>query len=374
MLWLANFPETISGRISALEKKWGVTLTALAVGFILLAAASIWVAPRLSTAPGSLGSEYQALSDHPFDFSRNSKLQYRILTPLCAHVLGLRGALFPAFPLLMAGVLLATVYTRFRKENSPSVSAAAAAMIAFSVPVLSSFDFAGYPDTLSYLLIWLCLATDNLVLQCVIFALALFNHDNIAFAFPFLAWRPWTHETLRRVALRAGLFLLMFVPALFYRHYVNEHTSPLYTPGYYLDKHAIVQNVKIVARYAELGIFEAFRLFWILPLAALCWLTRERRWNEAGWIVLVFVCTCLQLVLAFDTSRYMGLAFPCVLYSVRFLQGHYEEPQCGKILWLLFAANFLIPVYFIWEYHVSFHLPWPIILLLKLFGIDGWKI
>ena len=357
-----------------MEKRYGIALVAIIIGSVLFLIATIFVAPRITVIPHTLSSDYQQLSVRPFDFSQNNNVQYRILAPLLAHILFLRGALFPLFPLLMAIALIATVYWYFRASTSPLTSLAAAGIIAFSGPVLNSFEFVGFPDTLAYLLFWVCLISNNLAVQSLTFGLALFNHDNALFALPFLLWRPWTHESVRKTALRIILFLLMFVPVLVYRRYVDAHASPRLNPSFYLNINSIVENLKIVARYAALGGFEAFRLFWFLLLAAFWLLVRSRRWAEAGWLVLVVFSACAQLILAFDISRYVALAFPAILYSVRFLRSCYDEAKYEKILWSLFAANFLVPVYFIWEYHVGFHLPWPVILLLKMAGMDGWKI
>jgi len=367
--------ESASETLLRLEKRWGIPLTGLAIGVVLFLAATVLVAPRLTTVGGAgLSPEFQNLSEEPFNFSRNSPLQYRILTPLLAHVLMLRGRLYPVFPLLIGVALLATVYVHFRKSSSPMTSAAAAAMMAFSMPLLSSFFCAGYPDAVSYLLIWICLTATSLPLQCTAFALMLLNHESTAFAFPFLAYRPWNQEPIRKTVLRAVLLLAMFIPLVAYRKYVDLHSAPLLGAGYYLNVAAIADNVKKVAHFAALGLFEAFRLFWYVVLFALLVLVRSRKIGEAAWLILVVGCACLPLVLACDTGRFTALAFPAVLLSIKVLGSHFDKATLEKSLWLLFAANFFVPVYFTWERQSAFLLPWPILFLLKLVGMDGWKI
>jgi len=364
----------MSDRIQSLEKRYGLALSSLVIALVLFVFALILVTPNVSIHPNSLGSDYQQLAEHPLAFSENSRVQYRILTPLLANVLHLRGAMYAYFPLLVAVLFIAGVYWHFRTSASPLFSVAVAGMVALNAPVLNSFAFVGFPDTLAYLLFFACLISNNLALQCAAFGLALFNHDNALFALPFLVYRPWTNEPVRKTAMRLVLFLVAFVPVILYRKYVDSHMTTAFTPGFYLNKESIADNLKCVARYAPLGIFETFRLFWFVIPVALYMQVRSRRWGDVAWLVLVVLLPFLQLVLAQDTSRFFAMAFPAILYSAKLLHTHYGDLVSRKMLWLLLAANLWVPVYFVWERHVDFNLPGPIFLLLKLIGIDGWKL
>ncbi len=161
------------------------------------------------------------------------------------------------------------------------------------------------------------------------------------------------------------MFLAALLPLFSYRYYVNLHATPRYHPGYYLGIAAIVDNIKIMGEMAWMGIFEAFRLFWLLPLGACYLLARSRKYPELSWMLLVFTSCCAQMVLASDTSRLMGLAFPMILFAIKVVHDEYGDALTEKILYAVFAANFIVPVYYVGQKTLYPFLPLPISLLLE---------
>ena len=67
----------------------------------------------------------------------------------------------------------------------------------------------------------------------------------------------------------------------------------------------------------------------------------------ACFLLLVFTSSCMQIVLTFDTSRNMGPAFPKILYAIKMVHDEYGEAFTEKTLYAVFAANFIVPVYYV---------------------------
>jgi hypothetical protein len=327
----------------------------------------------------NLGVSYEMLSTKPFDFGTHNALQNRILTPLLAHILFFGGNLYLFFPLLVSVVFLATVYIHFRRDSyTPTESIGVTALMAFSTPVLCTLHFQGYTDTMSYLLIWLCLIVKPLSLRCFFFSLALLNHESNAFCLPFLVYRPWEDGyNPRRTILYAVCFLVSFAPALAYRWYVTSQTEVLYSTDIYLNTHKFADPVsKFIqaARLLPIGVFEAFRLFWFIPICAVALLIKRNLYGRAFWILLVVVCVSLQLLIANDTSRLIGLAFPAVLMGTLVLKTHLSAVPFERGIWLLIILNFFVPVYYVDRGSMCPFLPLPVSLILRAIGVDAWSL
>ena len=92
-----------------------------------------------------------------------------------------------------------------------------------------------------------------------------------------------------------------------------------------------------------IGVFEAFKLFWIIPLMAAA---RSWRGKEFGGFVVILgmvTAAMLQLCFATDTSRLMGLAFPAILVGVTIVKNSMAPEVFRMWLWKLVGANFLVP-------------------------------
>lgn len=364
----------ISAILEGWEQRWGLYRTAALVGIALLACAAVYVTPALHAV--GHGVIYQRMSVAPFDFSSPNPLQFRILTPLFAHLLFLRGEAYVLLPLAMAAILLSAVYAYLRKRHdaTPVVALTAAALLAFSSPVFLVLHFLGLVDITSYLLIWLCLATRRPLLQVVWFALALLNHESCAFALPFLAWRPWqTGEAWRRTSLRLFFLLVAAVPLLVYRLYVGSRAEILFSSDFYLSFHFAEATLRSIAAIMPVGVFQTFRLFWLLPIFAVACLWKTQRRPEALWIALVVACALAQLTIAHDVSRLVGLAFPAILFGADALRRHWGEALYRNRLGWLFVFNLLVPAYYIGP-RFFLLIPLPATLVLRIFGIDAWEV
>jgi hypothetical protein len=341
---------------------------------ILIAIAAVYVTPALHGI--NHGGLYARLADVPFNPPTSCNvLQSRILTPAAAHILGLTGERYILLPLLMAAVLLAIVYAAFRRRRfEPSESVGAAALIAFSSPLLFLLHFPGYTDTTTYVLVYgAFLCAHHALIWPVLLAAAFLNHESAVFLFPWfvcsLLWRRpgWT-------AITVGLSLLgiLLLGVRAYHVEIHRLCPGAFSTHTFLDERRIWANLRTIAVFFPWGVFEAFKLFWFLPLAGASALWARGRKMETLLLALPVLGALAQLPLATDTSRLMGLAFPAVLLSLEPLRDAWGM-SFNKRLWTLIVLNFLVPQYYVGQHLAIYFIPLPVSLIMRVcFGIDPW--
>ena len=233
------YQEFISKTNKALliiEQKLGVYLSALFIAFVLLCLAAIYVTPALS-AIGHQGAEYTQLSISPFNFSVESNLRCRILTPLLAYSLGFRGPLYIIFPLIVSLLFLSVIFYYLRKTRTTLESLFITMLICFSTPILFLLHYAGYTDITSYLLILLTIIYIRKPILCMIFLSLLFlNHESNLFILPALLYFYYINNEGKKTNLYLGYLgmILSLFPIYFYRRYIFE-----VAPFEYTFKHSI---------------------------------------------------------------------------------------------------------------------------------------
>ena len=196
-------------------------------------------------------------------------------------------------------------------------------------------------------------------------------------------------------ATSTGIALALAVlPVAAYRWFLQQHvpaelSNPELNHEYFLASENVTYTLKIIARMLWMGWFMAFKLFWAIPLLAVlaCW--RSGRRLQAGWFVLVVGGAAGQLVLAHDTSRLLGLAFPAILWGAIVLreqvlgeqgstkQGSAKQGSANlftKALWLGIGFNFLVPQYYIGQDIAIPFLPSPVSLVMWLCGVYPWDL
>lgn len=366
----ARFEE----RFATIEGRLGIGATAVVAGAALLALAAIYITP----APSCLhhGVDYARLATRPFDLDRPNPMQLRILSPAIAHFLFLRGRAFIFFPLLTAWIFLAMTYVLSRRRGLTAVeSLGMAALMASSTTILFTLHFPGYTDTLSYLLLLLSLSTLGTVRAPAYFAAALLNHESSAFAAPGLVLLGLSQASTRRARCTVIIqFLVAFLPWFAYRTFVVANTPIFLDAGHYLSVANILFTTRLVAKYFLLGLFESFKLFWIFPLIGLAHALRRQRYAGAAWFVVVPVAAAAQMLFAFDTSRLMGLAFPCILLGALAARARMGAAAFGPWLWKLIGLNLLVPTYHVGGELITPLFPLPLSLLLWAFGVDPWTL
>jgi hypothetical protein len=356
------------------ESRWGRWGAAALWAVVLIAIAAVYVTPALHGV--NHGDLYTQLANVPFAPSNScNPLQSRILTPAVAHILGFTGWRYILFPLLMGALLLALVYAGFRRENfEPSECIAAAALIAFSSPLLFLLHFQGYTDTTTYVLVYaVLLCADRPLIWPVLFAAAVLNHESALFLLPWLLlftlWRP---QGWKKTAVGFALLAALLLGVRSYQNEIYRLCPGAFSPATYFERRRIWANLRGIALFFPWGFFEAFKLFWFLPLAAATVLWARARKAEALLLTLPVLGALAQLPLGTDTSRLMGLAFPAVLLSLTPLREAWGA-GFNQRLWMLILLNFLVPQYYVGQHLAIYLIPLPVSLLLHLFfGIDPW--
>jgi len=353
-----------------LEQKCGIYFSSITIALFLICIAAIYVTPAF--APMQLGRGYASLSIRPFDFSEQNDLRFRILTPLLAHIVGLRGSLYIVFPTIIAIILLATIYYYLRKNQQPTESLFITMLICFSTPILFLLHFQGYVDVTSYLLILLIIIfIKKPFIWIFLMILLLFNHDSNLFILPSLFYLYYIQRNDKRLLIISLALLIIFIPFYLYRTWVSS-LSPV---GYDMEMYSsqIVENVKTIAPCFFIGLFYSFKLFWLFPLIAIYVSWNKKNRHQLILFSLLFFGVLLQLLFASDTSRLIGLAFPLIIFSsVKVLQ-FWGRDLFLKRTFVLILINFLVPQYYVGQSTMIKFYSLPSSYILKhYFGIETW--
>jgi hypothetical protein len=367
---LSKLLNNINQGLLYLEKRCGTYFSALIVSLILLCIAVVYVTPAFT--PMQLGRGYASLSVSPFDFSEQNNLRYRILSPFLAYCIGLRGVLYIIFPLAISWLFLAVLYNYLRKAQDALVSLFITMFICFSTPILFLLHFAGYVDITSYFLILLIIIyIKKPVLWIVLLALLLLNHDSNLFILPavlFVRYLQVAGQPRAFMKIIVGLGIAL-IPFYLYRRYI-DHVSPVdYNADMYISQ--ITDNIKSIAAYFPIGFFYAFKLFWVFPLLAIYYYWKQKDRQQLVLFALILMGALGQLLLASDTSRLIGLAFPMVIVAAVKVKEQWGTERFLKFSFYLILLNFLIPHYYVGQSVMIRFYPWPSSLILKYFyGIE----
>ncbi|MES2141075.1 MAG: hypothetical protein V4511_15315 [Bacteroidota bacterium] len=355
-----------------LEQRCGIYFTSLIIAFLLLCIAAIYVTPAM--APMQLGRGYAALSIAPFDFSEQNYLRYRILTPFLAYCVGLRGSLYILFPLIISLFFLSTIYFYIRKTHKASESLLITMLICFSTPVLFLLHFQGYVDITSYLLILLIIFFIKKPFICIIFlSLLLLNHASNIFSIPFLFFYYYKNspDKLKSTIYSITGIGLAFIPFYCYRNYISAYSGIEYHFETYRSQ--IIENINTVASHFLIGVFFAFKLFWLIVLFALYYYWKEKNNQQLLLFVVIIIPSFAQMLLASDTSRFIGSAFPAILFGAIKLKEQWGTELFLKRTFYLILINFLIPQYYVGQSVMIRFYPLPSSLIYKyVFGIETW--
>lgn len=374
--WVAK----IDSVITRAEKRVSTAVVSIFVGVVLMGLTHLYVAH----APFALGhgGGYFNLSVTPFNFQSGGALQNRILTPLLAHysyfLPFFRNHDYVLFLDIIGSLFLCLVYIATRREGlSPWLSVMAAAVMAFSAPILFFLRFVGYTDITSYTLIFLAMMTvrNNLIWPWML-ALSLFNHENNFFAFPWfgLFYYLRNERKISRSLIAALLMGVAVLPWYWWVSYVASQKPPTYTVSYYLSL-SVMSQLGIVAANMYTGFFQAFKLFWVLPAYAMWVHLRQRNFAEAMLYLMIVGCATAQLCLAFDTSRLFTAAFPVIWLGFVTLAKNVEKGMFVKYMSHLFVINIFVPQYYVGaDKLIQFYSPAGGWILKKFFNINIWEL
>ena len=145
-------PGALDRALRVLERPgraWAALLFAIAL--VLLALRRV----TLGGYPTYLGKYYAMLATDPFHPAADNPVGHRILAPLLSWLLGLRGPYLLYTDLLVVLALLAAAYLWLRgRGHGPQWAVVGASPLALSMVALTTLHYGGYPDTLTYLLVF----------------------------------------------------------------------------------------------------------------------------------------------------------------------------------------------------------------------------
>jgi hypothetical protein len=344
---MSRIIQKINASLESFEISMGLIWFSLTTGIIMLGLAMIYVAPHFEA--GFNGLQYAILSKDPFEFITPNAFRYRILPPLLGYLTGLRGTNFFILPLIFAILFLSAIYWSFRKKHfSPFDSVLMSALIAFSCVVLIQLTAPGYTDAVYYFFLFMSFVfIPKPYISAFFYCLALLSHESCLFMFPGLVLYFWhlNRNNFRYVLKYAVLLGTSTIPMFLYRYWVSLHIDVEYDMSFYFSEENIRFTLGKVLPLLSAGTFFAFKLFWILPVYILFRSVQKRNYSMFLFLAVMIVCDLAQLVIAYDVTRMLCLAFPIVLISAEELKK--ESPQkFTYLILILILLNFLIPQYF----------------------------
>jgi len=330
------------------QRRLGPVAWSALVAVALMVAASLEVAPALHVT--GMGAAYAELATDPFGAAGNP-VHHRILTPLIAHLAGLRGEGIIVVNLAAAALLLLAVHLHFlRRTADPGLALLAAAALAFSLVTLTTVHYGGYTDSLTYLLIFLIWwARRRAWLLGALFLLALFNRESTLLLVPWFLWVRVAGAPRPGRALAASLAVLALATAIYTvvrTQWLAADTTTGYGLAFYVDP--FLQDPTVSLRRTcglwTLGLITVFGVLWAIPLVA-----AVRPGPGRGPFVrsaaVLLGCGFAQLLFAVDTSRMWTVAFPVMILALRRLAAE-PDPWLERWAPTLVIAHLLLPQLF----------------------------
>jgi len=361
--------------LEKLEVRLGLLGASICVSLFLLFLAGIYCAPAFELI--NHGMDYGGLALNPLDVEAGNRFQNRILTPILGFLLFLKGPAFIVLPLLFATAFISALYFHCRSLSIDAASVLGiCCLIVFSSPILYTLHFAGYVDTTSYFLLFLCYIFRKQPIRVFLcYSLALLNHESNAFAMPWIILLSGYQSNASGTQhIKTGVAaVLAFVPFLMMRHLFADSATHLQF-DFYLNKSNLADSLWLQRDNLYYGIFQGFKLFWCFPIVATLLALKNKKFHTALLITGIVGCAGAQLLIAADTSRLMGLAFPAILIGAIEVWKYLKGIQFRRILLLLIIANVIIPQAFVgYGVIVPFH-SLPVALYMKFYmGVDVWE-
>lgn len=330
----------------SIEKRWGLLLTSLIIGIVIIAFDMLYVTPSFESAYHGL--QYSLLSNKPFDFEQSNPLRYRILPSLIGYITFLRGNLFFIIPLIFAFILVTSIYYVYRKKKyDPLDSLLFSGLIGFSSTIYIQLQAAGYTDAVFYFFMFLSFAyIKRPVLSAIYFCLGILTHESCIFLLPgLILYSSYTNGTNKKQLFKyIGYLLVAIVPFLLYRMWISSNVKVEYDLNFYFSKNNLSFAFKKMIDHIWAGGFYAFKLFWIFPL----FMFYKAR-NDKQFVMLIasiIICVFLQLLIAFDATRVVCLAFPAILIATEKMKTYYDAQQFTKFFLIVTILNFFILQHF----------------------------
>lgn len=307
---------------------------------------------------GGNGQLFAEMSVTPFQ--ENDPMFYkRLLKPAIAHFLHLDGYLrYYLFSLFCTYIfiLLLVVFWETRlapagidADNIRSPHSPLKWLIYLSVMtssfVLTDFQWPGYSDHISYILVLLA-ASMPMTAQARLATLALcvLNHDGIALALAPIVLFCFPKKERAKAFIAVTLFYAIVTAS--YGFSIEQGLQAQQTVSD-SGTGAVWQSALRDPAFFLASLFFTYKLLWIVPALAVAMLwNRKHKATLIALVVITFFPVLLTLV-AWDTTRVAGFGWLGVLLALGFLAREYaQRPRSFQFaLLLLLSVNLVIPSY-----------------------------
>ncbi len=362
---IAEYGEARFGR-------WGWVIL---LAFILMLAASIYVRPGTNYV--GHGVHFEALSKNPLDLRNGNPLGYRIMTPLLAYLIGLRGRPFILLNLVFAAVMIGAVYRHFRAVTALKGDALFGTMcITFSSVILITIYYAGFCDALTYLAIFMAWRwRSRPPLFYLAFLVGALNHEGALFTLPWFVYLKLTESPRKSRALleMAVGFGVVLAAYFLFRNWLSSSQEMGLSATAYLQP--LLTNpfgmIRKACQYYWLGLFTVFKALWVFPIVAAVAMWKDRRKGQVVGMIILMMCAASQLVVAYDSTRMFTLGFLVLIISLEYL---FRTDAYGFRQWApyVFLFNLFIPQLFTAGMIIEIMHSTPMNLLRMIFGHGPW--
>lgn len=339
--------RSLDARLEQAELRFGVYATAL---FVALAVElfSFLLISRLTLNYHSF-SRFVWVSENPFGLIPDAlpEHRHRVLGPLIAYVLHLRGLSSLVVPLVANLALEAGSYVWLRRQRVRADCAWLAVLVLGTTLVVASNRIVlGFQDSLAAIGLLLMLASHNPALSAGFLLVFMFADERIVTGVPLvLFWRFMQRprgQALGDFILRAACYGVAAAIALGLIHWIRAHTGVLEGATEHLRSTLEFGLFREQIDALGLGYFLALRGAWLLPALALLWLAR-RSTREAVLFGAGILLALPAASLIADVSRVAALCVVPALYISVALLSRDSQPTLRRTLIYALAINVLCP-------------------------------
>lgn len=260
----------------------------------------------------------------------------RLLMPAVAYLLFFRGyALYFVFSFIITVIFIAVLYSWVNKNASlPFWQFFSLCTSSF---VIFQFQVPGYPDILVFLFFLLVMSenTDQ-ASKLSLLLLSLLTHEASFLIGIILAWRYLgRNEKLVYgfALLFYGMIWLLVSNLNIYDIFASHTVSGMSGLEW------VVSNLPLEL----LGIFSSYKMIWVIFVWAIIVGIQTEMWGDVKFILANIGTGILMTILAVDTSRIMGFAFPGLLISLSVLKNKISTGFSKRVLATIYLSNLFLP-------------------------------
>lgn len=127
--------------------------------------------------------------------------------------------------------------------------------------------------------------------------------------------------------------------------------------------------MKKLVIFLPAAFFYCFKLWWIFPVYYAVWAGYQKKYIECSILILIMTGGLSLVVIGYDYTRMLVIAFPAVLLSYEWMMRRFDAEKFRKFTFILILLNF-----FILQYHFNYDgaqpmFPWILNKVSERFGI-----